>query len=379
MQKQPAITYRIRGSYPNYYILNLFVQKGWREFEKDREPEGNKPGTVIYTLENEKEEKEIAPRWYDVYYMLRNTGEDVTRFLLLLIEEEKGNEVAKSSLEKIRKDFYVQCKKYVESHPLHDTDKVTSALSKENYNVYEISHKGVMLTDLMRAGYAVPDFTILTSKVFEEAQKQQRETETQLRQRVYLKEAIQNLEIMTGCRLGAMRKPLIVALRSTMPQYIPGLMPTILNAGTTRSSYRGLLRDYKENMATRIYWNNLMNLYRMLFDKVCLYETKINEKEIGECKELISVVEKEIETHPKGKIILEDAFEQLYAYFSYIRQFYQNNQDLLVTFMQGKLAYPSLILQKMVWTIGDDYSYPGVLYSRHSRTGLGVQIESYRD
>jgi len=33
-------------------------------------------------------------------------------------------------------------------------------------------------------------------------------------------------------------------------------------------------------------------------------------------------------------------------------------------------------MQKMVWTIRNEQSYPGVLYSRHSRTGLGIQIES---
>ena len=33
----------------------------------------------------------------------------------------------------------------------------------------------------------------------------------------------------------------------------------------------------------------------------------------------------------------------------------------------------------MVWTIGNENSYPGVLYSCHSRTGVGRQIESYPD
>ena len=32
-----------------------------------------------------------------------------------------------------------------------------------------------------------------------------------------------------------------------------------------------------------------------------------------------------------------------------------------------------------MWTIRNDDSYPGVLYSRHSRTGLGIQIESVRN
>lgn len=383
--KHSSLQYRVRGSYPNYYMLSLFVEKGPSAFEKENELEGNKPGTVIYRFSETDTPKEIAPLWYDIYFMLRHKGKEVEDFLELLIKEEQADKKAIESLKKIREDFYKLCKDYLEKHPIVDTEFVTSALSTNKHSVYEISHKGVMLTDLMRAGYAVPDFSLLSSKVFEQAEqnlanaKEADVKEEEKRQRTYLKQAVRNLEIMTGCKLGSPSSPLIVALRSTMPQYIPGLMPTLLNAGTTRNAYKGLLRNYGPIMATRIYWNNLMNLYKMLFNQPCQYETIIKESDIGQKLELITEVEKQIEQEPNGKDHLDNAFEQLYAYFKYIKTFYQNNQDLLTTFMQGKLAYPSLILQKMVWTIGGESSYPGVLYSRHSRTGLGVQIESYPD
>lgn len=401
------IAYKIRGSYPNYFMLQLFVEKGAREFEKDREPEGNKPGTIIYRWPKDTAAPaEIAPRWYDVYYMLKHHGAEAEEFLKLLILEERGEDEAKTRLKQIRSEFYHQCKTYVEEHPLFDNDYVTSALSPKTHNVYEISHKGVMLTDLTRTGYAVPDFSLLSSKSFEQAARcisadAATQAEEDARQRQYLQEAVRNLEIMTGCRLGASSSPLIMALRSTMPQYIPGLMPTLLNVGTNRTAYKGLVRDHGAQMATRIYWNNLTGLYKMLFDEPNPYESEAQAEEIArqerreqsaksygkqerqaaleQRQNRITDIERLIERHPKGKLYLDDAFEQLYAYHGYIRAFYQNNQDLLVTFMQGKTAYPSLILQKMVWTIGSESSYPGVLYSRHSRTGLGVQIESYPD
>lgn len=391
---QQPIRFRIRGSYPNYYMLNLFVEKGWREFDKDREPEGNKPGTVVYSLPGEEIRHEIAPRWYDVYWMLRNKREKTGPYLQLLIREEQGDAQAKAELDVLRKEFYETCSRYVRSHPLEDNPYVTTSLSTREYTVDQISHKGVMLMDLMRSGYAVPDFSVLTSKFFEASlresfegicsseQASQEEKATHTRQseekeRYHLRQALRNLEIMTGCTLGGGRFPLIVALRSTMPQYIPGLMPTILNAGTTRTVYDSLCRHYPREMASRIYWNNLINLHKTVFGKNSPYESRIEEKEIGRRQDLIAELEAVIRTYPQGKEALEDAFEQIYLYLRHIREFYARNQSLLATFMQGRVAYPSLLLQKMVWTIGSDYAYPGVLYSRHSRTGLGVQIESY--
>jgi len=69
-------------------------------------------------------------------------------------------------------------------------------------------------------------------------------------------------------------------------------------------------------------------------------------------------------------------FYQVLFFVSKTHEFFTDNEDLLLTFFRDKGKFPSLILQKMVWTILDDESYPGVLYSRHSRTGLGIQIES---
>ena len=94
---QAPIDFRIRGSYPNYFMLKLFVEKGWREFEKDREPEGNKPGTVVYILPGESQKREIAPRWYDIFLMLRTKREHLQSFLRLLIAEQTGDSHAKAA------------------------------------------------------------------------------------------------------------------------------------------------------------------------------------------------------------------------------------------------------------------------------------------
>ena len=51
---------RIRASYPNFYMVNLYAREGREIFNHDNEDplnqlEGNKPGTVIYRLEGEQD------------------------------------------------------------------------------------------------------------------------------------------------------------------------------------------------------------------------------------------------------------------------------------------------------------------------------------
>ncbi|MDA3813198.1 MAG: hypothetical protein PF570_02980, partial [Candidatus Cloacimonetes bacterium] len=78
----------------------------------------------------------------------------------------------------------------------------------------------------------------------------------------------------------------------------------------------------------------------------------------------------------RDKKLLTDALHQIFFFVKRAYEYYEHNRDLLLTFFRNVEKYPSLIMQKMVWTIRNEQSYPGVLYSRHSRTGLGIQIES---
>ena len=86
-----------------------------------------------------------------------------------------------------------------------------------------------------------------------------------------------------------------------------------------------------------------------------------------------------VECREDGERLLSDAHYQALKLIEYVRDFYTNNQDLILTFMQGKQVFPSFILQKMVWTIGNEESYPGVLYSYHSRTGCGRHSRRIRE
>ena len=361
---------RIRASYPNYYMVHLYAKEGREIFNHDSEDpenrlEGNKPGTVIYRLEGEDILKEFPPRWYDMYCMLKLRNEEQRRFLELLLEEHESGQ-AQPELEKRRNTFHQQCVDFVKKNQLRECDELITTLTTGDFTDEEISYKGRMLMDLTRNCYPVPDFCIITAKAFNQPERLPE----------LLEATISNLEIMTNCTLGDSHNPLVFAIRCAMPQYIPGLMPTLLNIGVTRAAFEALRQTHAAAMANRVYLSTLHTIAEMLgiehkYQRADItLTTEAQESRIRELEERICAVD--------GRLI-SDAHYQALQLTLFVRKFYIENSDLILTFMQGKQAYPSLIMQRMVWTIGNDESYPGVLYSRHSRTGEGKQIESYRN
>lgn len=359
--------FKIRASYPNFFMIKLYAEQKRFIFEKENEREGNKPGTVIYQLQGDPTLHEIAPKWYDIYYLLtRNKDKDVRHFLSMLIEERDGIDNNSDELESTRTAFYNECVDYVNSHPLFDDDKIVTTTTPHDFSEVVISNKGKMLMELTKQCYAVPDFCIITSNAFLDNNQEE-----------LLRKAIRNLEIMTKSKLGSKKEPLVFALRSAMPQYIPGLMPTLLNIGINRDAYNALSEKHGKSMGNRIYLSTLSNIIEML--SIDYHYEDENDLSPEEQHKKISLMENLIIEKEGDDRILNDSFYQALRFVNHVRNFYNNNHDLVLTFMRGKKAYPSMILHKMVWTIGNENSYPGVLYSRHSRTGVGRQIESYPD
>lgn len=373
----------IRASYPNYFMVKKYADMGREVFnrnidDKDNTLKGNKPGTVIYTLQGDSGQHEFPPRWYDMYYLMRQRGDAQKHYLEMLLLEHFGPSLCDNGaapaatkideLEKIREDFRQECKDYVAQHPLYNSDELITTLVDGDFTDEQISYKGRMLLDLTRNCYPVPDFCILTAKAFEQPERLEE----------LLEQAIHNLEVMTSYKLGSSHSPLVFAIRCAMPQYIPGLMPTLLNIGVTRQAYHGL-DSRRVGTANRVYLSTLHSLCQMLG-----IERKYNRNDIEltpdeQCQRIDSMEKAIADARPDGSRLLTDSHYQALCLVRYVRDFYINNQDLILTFMQGKQAYPSFILQRMVWTIGNEESYPGVLYSHHSRTGQGRQIETYRN
>ena len=365
--------FRIRASYPNYHMVSLFARSGPQVFnhnsdDPDNLLEGNKPGTVIYQLEGDPPNTwhEYPPRWYDMYRLLKSSPDEGIRLLNLLLDEQKHHSPS-SELESIRNQFLAECQTYVDAHPLFENQHLITSLSPGQFSDEEISYKGRMLIDLTRNSYPVPDFCILTASAFAQGPDVLSDL---------LPQAIHNLEVMTHCRLGANHNPLVFAIRCAMPQYIPGLMPTLLNIGVTRQAYEALRGMYHSAMANRVYLSTLHSIAQMLGIEHRYQRSDVALSPEEQSNRIADLEQRIADLDPR---LLSDAHYQALRLTLYVRNFYVENQDLILTFMQGKQAFPSFILQRMVWTIGNDQSYPGVLYSRHSRTGVGKQIESYRN
>jgi len=348
--------YKFRGNYLNYKNICYLLK-----FEdNERKLPGFLPVEVDYqTINGEKDTIKLGKR--ESLYFLKESEENCKRLLTIIILARSNDSEAKIELNKILDKFRNSQKKYYDNIKFQENEYLISSISNKNYTADDISHKGTNLLVLYRDGFPVPDFSIITSKSY---------LLTSNERKKYVKEGIENLEKMTCKKLASGKNPLIFAIRTAMPSYIPGVTPTFLNVGVTKKSYKALCKIYGKKVAGKIYLNNLQAIYHSLFGNI----SKRDFSGVNEIDSQIEILYSLIAN--KDEKLLTDAFYQVLFFVEKAHEFFENNKDLLLTFFRDKGKYPALILQKMVWTIIDEESYPGVLYSRHSRTGLGIQIES---
>ena len=369
MSRKPKTEFRLRAYYPNYYSIQQVLSKPFDEGLME-----GSPGFLMPELEfkNSGEQPfQLLPlKNIDVSFLCHSDREQALQYLDLLIAALNDNASARKKRESLSKQYLKSLQSRFGSLNFIENESVVPAATTNPYDELLLSQKGKVLLDLYQEGYPVPDFCVLTSHSY---QLNARERET------CLLAAISNLEKMTGEKLGDPDHALVFAMRSATPYYIPGLMPTYLNVGVTKLSFRSLERQYGRVAANKIYLNNLQSLCQILGSGEEFFR---KEKEncvpvTDDIEDQIAHLFKKIETLDER--ILHDAYYQAMMFMSVSHSFYTRNQDLIYTFQRGHGTFPALILQKMVWTVRNKDSYPGVLYSRHPRTGLGIQIESVRE
>lgn len=348
-------SYKFRGNYLNYKTILYLLQN-----KKVKKPKGFLPIEVDYRTTEEKNYT-LKLDNKECLYFYKNSENDCKTLLNLIILVRKGDEKAKVEYKNILNSFIKSEEEYYKNLNFNENENVISATTDEKCSADFISDKGVILLELYRNGFPVPDFSILTSNNFFLKEEERKK---------YIKQAIRNLEKMTGKKLNSKKSPLIFAIRSAMPAYMPGVTPTFLNIGVTKQSYEALSKIYGRKVAGRIYLNNLQGIANALLGILPIQHTVEDEEIEFQINKLYSFIAEQDEK------LLTDAFYQVVFFVNKTYEFFNDNEDFLITFFQDKKKYPSLIFQKMVWTIIDNESYPGVLYSRHSRTGLGIQIES---
>ena len=359
----------LRAFYPNYFALQQVLSES-----SDKKPEGKELMFPIPEFEYKNPEDQnfqsLTIKNADLLILSQQDRDRATEYLNILISSLNNNPVAIEEKETISKQYIKFLRSTFSNLDFIDNDLVVPSSTKTPYDELLLSQKGKVLLDLYQEGYPVPDFCVLTSRAYQLAERERE---------VCLQTAIANLEKMTGEKFGDPDQALVFAMRSATPHYIPGLMPTFLNVGVTKLSFRSLEKRYGHTAANKIYLNNLQSLCQILNPGQDFYHSKTDENvlSVEETENRIKDLFRKIEAIDPQ--VLYDAQYQAKIFMRYSHSFFTRNQDLIYTFQRGHATYPALILQKMVWTIRNYDSYPGVLYSRHPRTGLGMQIESSRE
>ncbi len=254
--------------------------------------------------------------------------------------------------------------------PPVETRYVVPCTSLEVHSDRDISQKGFILLKLTKLGYPVPDFVVLTSAAYaDHAQHFERN----------LAEAIEQLQTLTRHGLGHSAAPLVFAVRCATPHYIPGVMDTYLNVGVTETTLPCLEQIYSPVAARKMYLNNLRNLCHCLNGEehsALLSSVRYDlppDEVVRSIDRLSDVIRK------SDRLVLEDPFAQAAYLVKQAYKHFEENHDLVATLCRGGGHYPAVILQKMVCTVRHDDAYAGVISSRHTQTGQGVELQTARN
>jgi len=187
------------------------------------------PVEMDYQLMNGKYGSLLLTHCESVYLCMNSASarHDILENILFARQDA---EAAKRLTNKIN-DFIVEKRKGFHNLNFFENESIVPSCTQNMFDVDLISHKGTKLLDIIQEGYPVPDFCILTSNNYFLSQEERKAN-------IY--NAIKNLEQMSAQKFGSEDKPLIIAMRSAMPSYIPGLMPTFLNVGVTDKNFPAL-------------------------------------------------------------------------------------------------------------------------------------------
>ncbi|HNS16985.1 MAG TPA: hypothetical protein PKH94_04285 [Bacteroidales bacterium] len=360
------IDYTVRSSYSNFRTIKFFVEECVPEnhslYSNYLQPE------IEYLEKNHSRTQVFCGHFFDIPFLCQENKEKGKEYLRHLILADEGNGESKNLVDELISRYKAEKQEQINRITLVEDPFVVPSSTDLGYSDEQISQKGAILLNLSQKLFPVPDFCVFTANTFFSTSHQK---ETSLRH------AIENLEKMTGLKFGDATNPLVFAMRSATSFYIPGFLPTYLNAGINETVYQALKMKYGAVVAGKIYLNNLQSIHKILFpnhSRGDLCKPVGPDCTLKEIENGIDLLVEEV-----GKVnaaILSDPFSQVLFFVESMHEFFRCNQDLAYTFKRGNISYPSIILQKMVWTVRNDSSYPGVLYSRHSRTGIGIQIES---
>lgn len=358
----------LRGDQPGSLRTLRTLRRRLRGEQEPPRP-GYGPPAVRFRLARSPGWQQMRVRDVDLPFLCQPDSDRAQRHLLDILQARRGIRPAAARLERRFRAWF-----HGQAHRLEDTltenTFVVPSASGASYTPHQVSHKGSVLLSLTKLGYPVPDFSVLTADAFPLPAEERRP---------WLDACLDNLERLTGTQLGDPDRPLVLALRCAGPMYIPGFMPTYLNLGVTRATVAQLEGQLGARAILKVRCNQLRTLYRLLvpgdhddaLDRLSSLSSPVA------LARAVATLEEGIEA--RDPRLLDDARYQVRFCTEQAATYFRERRDLLLTFMRGREHYPALIFQQMICTVGGEQSYPGVLYSRHPRTGMGREIESVRN
>lgn len=311
----------------------------------------------------------IAIRDYDVRFLDRVSKEEAVAHVDRIHRARRSDSEAHHALEAMARSLHSELSPRFLKTELIENECVVPYTTDQNYPETLISNKGSVLLHLSRKGFATPDFCFLTSNVYH--------LDTANRNTA-LHSAMRNLVKLSGRRLGDPNNPLLIAMRSAMPDYLPGFMPTYLNVGYVPALLSGLPDRYGEAAVSRIRLSNRRTILEALDPDAIEDLTPILRHDLTDIQNNDLAIEIEARIARYDQQLLTDPYHQLEFLLSCVYDYYDQHFDALSNFMGNTVRYPTVIMQRMVCSVINQESYAGVLYSRHPRIGSGIHLQYAR-
>lgn len=360
--------FRISGNYPNE--RSLLFRRDLRSTKKEKMVL-NRPGYSPPAVEFELHGRATSTfvRQIDIPHLCQDDCDKAKRHLSLILNARKGDPKAAKDLSLAAQEHGWHLGGRSEKIQPVESRFVVPYTSSEPHSERDISQKGFILLKLSQLGYPVPDFVVLTDQAYAD----------RIHLEKHLAEAIQQLEMLTMQSVGDSQNPLVFAIRCATAHYLPGVMDTYLNVGVTERTLPRLEKMYGTVVARKMFLNNLRNLCTSLdcADSVAIRSAGNSNVPPDELVRLIEQFSDFV--RKTDRTLIEDSFLQASFIVRQAYKHFEENQDLLETLCRGTEHYPCLILQKMVCTVRHENAYAGVLCSRHTQTGSGIELQTARN
>ncbi len=361
--------FTVRGNYFNQ--RSLLARKNLPASRKESLA-ANRPGYSPPVVECENADglkSSVVVSEIDIPLLCQDDFEQAKRHLELILGARRGDPGAVKQLASTEQECARLLAK-TERGEARETRYVVPCTSSQVHTEQDISQKAFILLKLSSQGYPVPDFVVLSSHAYADQDQ---------RLEGHLAEAIEQLQVLTMQNLGESREPLVLAMRCATPHYIPGVMDTYLNVGVTESTFPSLERFYGTVPARKMFLNNLRNLCSCLEleDQAAILSGIRSDLPTEQVARLIDQLSEIV--RKADKRLVEDPFQQAAFFARQAYKHFEENHDLVATLCRGTGHNPSLILQKMVCTVRHEDAYAGVMCSRHTQTGQGVELHTARN